>query len=290
MNSINAERCLAFDEKPLLLANQLKQSGNENEDPPIFVLKHIKQVKSPGSRSSDWVDRDASTPLVSTYLSGRTDPVRPGPILSASAPLTSGGFSGLTAFEEKKPFIEKKSNEIGMGASTGTSAVAIYEYLAERDDELNVTIGEKFTIISRETGWFVVVDKNGKRGWVPSGCLLEETEEAVMNGDIDSDQLGRGIVLQDYGKMGLNELSIRQNDVVTIYKRYQHWFYAEKEGGGARGWVPSCYVSLEGANSGGNNIWHFIFISFVFPFFPFFFLFFPFFFLLYYFIFILLKL
>lgn len=38
-----AERCLAYDEKPLLLFQKLKESNNN----PVFMLRHIKDIKSP---------------------------------------------------------------------------------------------------------------------------------------------------------------------------------------------------------------------------------------------------
>lgn len=37
------ERCLAYDEKPLLLFQRLKESSNN----PVFMLRHIKDIKSP---------------------------------------------------------------------------------------------------------------------------------------------------------------------------------------------------------------------------------------------------
>ncbi|RKO95285.1 hypothetical protein CAUPRSCDRAFT_13004, partial [Caulochytrium protostelioides] len=68
--------------------------------------------------------------------------------------------------------------------------VGIYEYKAARPDELDVAIGDQFTMLRRETGWLVVQrvvasddDEHARetrplRGWVPSGCLCEDADGA----------------------------------------------------------------------------------------------------------------
>jgi hypothetical protein len=119
--------------------------------------------------------------------------------------------------------------------------VAIYEYKAQRDDELNVSIGDEFVVRDKsETGWWVV-ERAGQTGWVPAGCLIDKSANDVL---IDG-ETGPvpGIALYDYNALGVNELSISKDDVLTVFKKYQHWLMAEVDG--RTGWVPTCYVSLE---------------------------------------------
>jgi hypothetical protein len=114
---------------------------------------------------------------------------------------------------------------------------AIFEYKAEREDELDVNIGDSFIIMdTNTTGWWVV-EKNGKTGW---GCLMENNQKTEA--DPDADAPIEGTVLHDYEAIGVNELSIKKGDLVLVHKTYQHWLLADCDE--KQGWVPSCYVSI----------------------------------------------
>ncbi|KAI8822259.1 uncharacterized protein EV422DRAFT_505735 [Fimicolochytrium jonesii] len=60
--------------------------------------------------------------------------------------------------------------------SERAQAVAVYEYNATLADELDVSIGDRFVIARRCEGW-CEVEKDGRTGWVPSGCLAEMSEQ-----------------------------------------------------------------------------------------------------------------
>ncbi|KIK61584.1 hypothetical protein GYMLUDRAFT_166278 [Collybiopsis luxurians FD-317 M1] len=165
-------------------------------------------------------------------------------------------------------------------ASTGVSyAVAIYPYMAEQEDEFDVVVGDTFIILSRAKGWWVVQrDPNGtglvdtdvaKQGWVPAGCLLETNvpvasaiaeataaKSATGSSPVSDTPMSKtpilplsiistsfpGIALMDYKKKGDEELDLMKDDVLRVFKRYNHWSYAVKEIGGDRGWVPSWFI------------------------------------------------
>ena len=151
--------------------------------------------------------------------------------------------------------------------------------------------GDTFVIISRARGWWVVqrdpagtgiVDSDtSKQGWVPAGCLLEtripvatavaeashasgsnsappsptpNTKTPILPLHIVSTSFP-GYALMDYKKKGDEELDLFKDDVLRVFKRYNHWSYvrfffawrscnlltlsqAVKEDGGDRGWVP----------------------------------------------------
>lgn len=182
---------------------------------PSFVLKHLKQVEK--------VDRD-SIALESHLALKSADQ-------SKSGLLMNGGLS------------PKKKNY---------HAVAVYEYKAERDDEINVAIGDTFKILKTESGW-CVVEKDGKNYWVPASCLMEseEREEHFSAKNSASSQI-TGIVIYDYKKISPNEMSIKSGDQLVIHKKYNHWLLAECND--QRGWVPSCYVSIRGGPDGDDYI------------------------------------
>lgn len=198
------ERCLSYDEKPLLLFQKLK----ENEQSPVFMLRHIRDVKSPiaiaeakaaaklqeregeGS-SADAKKRSAPRPDRRRIIAG-TPP--PGALVTnTSNPVEVGPAADL-------PERSKVAR---------TYAVAIYPYMPERDDEFDVNVGDTFVVINKAKGWWIV-QRDAKRGgagdvvysvpaseasaeeedgvtysnyraeyasgWVPAGCLLETSQ------------------------------------------------------------------------------------------------------------------
>ncbi|KAG6335065.1 hypothetical protein ID866_4025 [Astraeus odoratus] len=327
------ERCLSYDEKPLLLFQKLKDAKKN----PVFMLKHIKDIRSPiAVAQQKQAMRKAS--ITSEHLSNPNKPVatgqgktvtRPPKLevneLAAPAPPLTGTTPQAGWPEVISPTVENKPGEDTAGSresrdtlSSATTlvnsaqsttdstrsrsavvagsadadgikrempppmagvsyAVAIYPYMAEQDDEFDVTVrrGDTFVILSRARGWWVVQrDPTGsgaidtdtsKQGWVPAGCLLETnvpvasaiaeaTAVAKASGALDADSKTPilplsiistsfpGIALMDYKKKGDEELDLVKDDAVRVFKRYNHWSYAVKEDGGDRGWVPSWFI------------------------------------------------
>jgi bZIP factor len=152
---------------------------------------------------------------------------------------------------------------------------------------------EAFVVLSRTTGWWLVQRNNPERGtvsryprkqgWVPSGALLEisipvttaiaEATTARLSipnpTPISYAGLSKPILpnrilsasflsvaLKDYQVKGDGELDLNIDDVVMVYKRYNHWSYVGiilgsliltlahardsqiVQDSGDRGWVP----------------------------------------------------
>jgi protein STE50 len=126
---------------------------------------------------------------------------------------------------------------------------------------LTTNRGDTFVIISRARGWWVVqrdpegtgiVDSDTtKQGWVPAGCLLETripvataiaeashvsgtssqpsspvpiTKTPILPLHIVSTSFP-GYALMDYKKKGDEELDLFKDDVLRVFKRYNHWSY-----------------------------------------------------------------
>ena len=121
--------------------------------------------------------------------------------------------------------------------------------------------GDTFVILSRARGWWVVQrDPTGngildpdtsKQGWVPAGCLLEtnvpvasaiaeaNAARASANGSPPSSPASKtpilplsilstsfpGVALMDYRKKGEEELDLCKDDLLRVFKRYNHWSY-----------------------------------------------------------------
>ncbi|KAJ2986845.1 hypothetical protein NUW54_g9608 [Trametes sanguinea] len=157
--------------------------------------------------------------------------------------------------------------------------------MAEQEDEFDVVVGDTFIIVSRARGWWVVqrdpagtgqVEQDpSKQGWVPAGCLLETkvpvavaiaeaTARGSMTGSPPTSPPGTtpilplsilstsfpGIALMDYKKKGEEELDLQKDDLLRVFKRYNHWSYAVKEETGDRGWVPSWFIGKVPTSSG----------------------------------------
>ncbi|GAA5855687.1 hypothetical protein JCM9279_003303 [Rhodotorula babjevae] len=235
----NTERCLAYDEKPLLLFQKLKESN----DNPVFMLRHIKDIKSPIAvatakhaarrdkrpagigggveRSLMGVNRDgsaapASASATTTPANGLQGNARPTRLHHPPVLLPVGKDKdkdkGDEAGEGEGGADKKDEGGASAAAAAATAGkkaqgycIAIYPYLAEREDEFDVAVGDTFVILSKTKGWWVVhrdqaspsssstatstsaaqlsssTSSNAdqysaaprKSAWVPAGCLLE---------------------------------------------------------------------------------------------------------------------
>ncbi|KAK4684078.1 protein STE50, partial [Tremellales sp. Uapishka_1] len=207
----NTERCLSYDEKPLMLFQQLKERGNK----PVFMLRHIKDIKSPiavaqqkqavklGLPPNSAVNvlpslkpsTSTSSPT-GTKFSTDTRLHRPPVLHPVSAQGLRAGDDGLTPNGGNFPELPSPGlQDAQRSGSTGTLvdkdgnvqkvtyAISIYPYIADRQDEFDVAVGATFVVLSKAKGWWIVqkdpdgmgniVPDQTKSGWVPAGCLLE---------------------------------------------------------------------------------------------------------------------
>ncbi|WWC86042.1 uncharacterized protein L201_000913 [Kwoniella dendrophila CBS 6074] len=295
----NTERCLSYDEKPLLLFQKLKETGHR----PVFMLRHIKDIKSPIAVAQQKQAQKLGLPPNSTV--NVLPKIKPSSDTSISptkaTSLQPGGRdeNGTTPngnnsnFPElPSPGLRDANNESGSssrhpatnsqmnlqpGQNTGTMidkdgnivnvtyAVAIYPYIADRQDEFNVAVGSTYVILSKAKGWYIVQkdpDGLGKsndptQGWVPAGCLLELSQPISLVSPTATGEIATypglsplppdtilsssyaGNVLMDYEAKGDAELSLKEGDKVRVYKKYCHCINSET---GERGWVPAWFV------------------------------------------------
>lgn len=91
-----------------------------------------------------------------------------------------------------------------------------------------------------------------KQGWVPAGCLLETNvpvasaiaeataaKSATGHGPVPDTPMSKtpilplsiistsfpGVALMEYKKKGDEELDLAKDDVLRVFKRYNHWSY-----------------------------------------------------------------
>ena len=215
------ERCLSYDEKPLLLFQKLK----ENEQSPVFMLRHIRDVKSPIA-----IAEAKAASKLQERESGNSSPTK-----KRSAPRADRRRI-IAGTPPPGALVTNASNPVEVGPAadlpernkvTRTYAVAIYPYMPERDDEFDVNVGDTFVVINKAKGWWIV-QRDAKRdgagdvvysvpasetssgeddgitysnyraeyasGWVPAGCLLETSRplSSIVDAEVTSSHMRSG--------------------------------------------------------------------------------------------------
>ncbi|WVQ97114.1 hypothetical protein IAU59_004224 [Kwoniella sp. CBS 9459] len=294
----NTERCLSYDEKPLLLFQKLKETGHR----PVFMLRHIKDIRSPIAVAQQKQAQKLGLPANSTQnvlpkikpsTDTSTSPTKANSLQPAAGNRgddghtpNGGAFPELPSPGLRDPEGSAGGSKMvppGQGsaaqAATGTGtlvdkdgnvqnvtyAVAIYPYIADRQDEFDVAVGSTYIILSKAKGWYIVakdpdglgVPSDATQGWVPAGCLLELSQPISLISPTPTGEIATypglspippstiisssyaGNVLMDYEAKEDTELSLKEGDRVRVYKKYCHCIRAET---GERGWVPAWFV------------------------------------------------
>ncbi|KAH9166878.1 hypothetical protein EDB89DRAFT_175553 [Lactarius sanguifluus] len=136
-----------------------------------------------------------------------------------------------------------------------------YPYIWEQEDEFDVIVGDTFVVASQARGWWVVQrDHTGtgildsdtsKQGWVPARCLFE-TRISIATAVAEASHANKssskfispvsntktpilpfhiasrstlGYVLMDYKKQGVEELDLFEDDVLRVFKCFNHRSY-----------------------------------------------------------------
>lgn len=197
-SQVAPERCLSYDEKPLSIFQKLKDA-NKN---PVFMLRHIKDIKSPiaGAHAKHAARREKRlregkhvsgegregsirefTRATRLHHPTNLQPVARSP--NSPNPGTSGlGNDGDDKDKDGNKDDDDKHHGLGY-------ALAIYPYMADRDDEFDVNVGDTFVILNKTKGWWVVHRDTSatkasdivRSGWVPQGCLLETSGKLPSN-------------------------------------------------------------------------------------------------------------
>ncbi|CDZ97390.1 Sterile alpha motif, type 2 [Phaffia rhodozyma] len=325
------ERCLSYDEKPLLLFQKLKEASQS----PVFMLRHIRDIKSPIAIAQSKVQsRQITTASADNSTSSSENLSSQGNTSAPQASSSSNSHPSASVYAKTNRPAEGTNRDAGPSSSSNktgitdgvdgvTYAISIYPYAAEREDEFSVNVDDTFIVLAKAKGWWVVqcdpqsagrvpVDVS-KAGWVPAGCLLEcsrppglsfpslspslpsspsflsppsdvtppgssfttptPSSPAISSsptsafGTAQTDRSNHqqqqqrlqldsilstsfpGVVLMDYASGRPEEMSLKKDETVWMFKRYSHWSYAVKNGTGERGWVPSWFISSQHTTS-----------------------------------------
>nr|ODO02574.1 protein kinase regulator [Cryptococcus depauperatus CBS 7855] len=197
----STDRCLSYDEKPLLLFQKLKETGHK----PVFMLRHIKDIRSPvhvaQTKQAQKMNLPANTstsllPKLRSANDTSASPTKATHLKPAISRNEEGQTPSGTAFPElPSPGLRDGDGSQSAGGNrqmgqlidpdgtviTVSYGVAIYPYCRDREDEFDVAVGSTYIIRSKNKGWYIVnkdpdatgLPINYDQGWVPAGCLLE---------------------------------------------------------------------------------------------------------------------
>ena len=134
------EICLNYDKKPLLAFQKLEDA----EKNPVLVLKHVKDIPSPiaAARQRRLTRETAQHPSI--RATSRGDQVSDPDTVPESATLVGGAqrpVDNLTSLLNTIiPASTASGGEMPPLLPGVSYAIAIYPYVAEQEDELNVSV------------------------------------------------------------------------------------------------------------------------------------------------------
>lgn len=270
--------------------------------PPTQFDRHIKDIKSPiavaGAKHAARREKRLKEGKTITG-EGKEGPIREftratrlhhpavlQPVNNRSPNSPNTATSNAAAGDKEKEgdaSADGKENTSSSPAPPGNGyALAIYPYMADREDEFDVAVGDTFVILNKTKGWWVVhrdtkaTDDSDivRSGWVPQGCLLETSvpPSSFSSSSPSSDDKSSshsalvssstpinpssivsvstpGIALMDYTPRGSDEINLKKDDKLRVFKRYNHWSYVSvslegNEGTGCVGSLHLCKAEL----------------------------------------------
>ncbi|KAG9312913.1 hypothetical protein JVU11DRAFT_6346 [Chiua virens] len=229
------ERCLSYDEKPLLLFQKLKDAKKN----PVFMLKHIKDIRSPiavaqqkhalrkASISSEHTNSNASTPNATPphpnkpVAAGQGKAIaRPPKLevsdLSAPAPPLTGTIAQSGWPEVMSPVVENKTGE-------------------ERD-----SVRESATLVNPSTS-----DLTKSRLTILSGSSDAESTRREMPPSMG---VSYAVAIYPYMAEQEDEFDVVVGDTFVILSRARGWWVVQRDPTGSgvvdtdtskQGWVPA---------------------------------------------------
>ncbi|SJL03743.1 uncharacterized protein ARMOST_07100 [Armillaria ostoyae] len=233
------ERCLSYDEKPLLLFQKLKE-GKKN---PVFMLKHIKDIRSPivvaqqkhAARKASSVMSNDGTATGPSHGKPSRPITRPPKLevqdLSAPAPLPTGlsGLSPQPGWPElgvASPSVDPRLGEDALAPGSATTQNTLQ------------------STNSAMTGTTVVASSNGHDGVkAPTEQLHSGREMPVASSGVSY-----AVAIYPYMAEQEDEFDVVVGDTFVILSRARGWWVVQRDPTGSgivdtdivkQGWVPA---------------------------------------------------
>ncbi|KAF9480517.1 protein kinase regulator [Pholiota conissans] len=246
------ERCLSYDEKPLLLFQKLKDAKKN----PVFMLKHIKDIRSPiavaqqkhAARKASSVISQESTVTTATQGHQRAgssarNPHRPPKLevqdLSASTPTASTGLSPQPGWSDGNMLSPDPSRqeEAPVSATTQTSHLSTFTSGSGMSGS---------TLVSHTQSGLAHRTKpsgeTAEAGTIGGGVSAREMPPASSNG------VSYAVAIYPYMAEQDDEFDVVVGDTFVILSRARGWWVVQRDPTGSgivdtdivkQGWVPA---------------------------------------------------
>ncbi|KAF5355266.1 hypothetical protein D9758_006049 [Tetrapyrgos nigripes] len=241
------ERCLSYDEKPLLLFQKLKDAKKN----PVFMLKHIKDIRSPivvaqqkhaARKASSIMSANGDANAAQSKGTPSRSTTRPPRLevndLSTSTPLMSGispqpnwpepGVSSPSAEQQKAPDDGSTApGSAGTGGSVSTAAT-----------------GSTLVASSTANGQ----DLSKSRGGSGSSESVEQPSSSSREMPVASAGVSYAVAIYPYMAEQEDEFDVVVGDTFVILSRARGWWVVQRDPTGSgvvdtdivkQGWVPA---------------------------------------------------
>ncbi|TRM60727.1 hypothetical protein BD626DRAFT_549464 [Schizophyllum amplum] len=237
------ERCLSYDEKPLLLFQKLKDAKKN----PVFMLKHIKDIRSPiAVAQQKHAARKASSTI--TESTG-----------ALAAPNGTGAQAGSSASKtpvtrHRPPKLEVHDLSTPQAPLTGTSA-ALGAWPSEGGVSPNTEVGPRLNVSSEDVSGSSLGSHNGKAsstgGRSPPGTADGQGSGSTSGREMppaSSRDVSYAVAIYPYMAEQDDEFDVVVGDTFVILSRSRGWWVVQRDPTGSgvidpdvskQGWVPA---------------------------------------------------
>ncbi|KAJ6485822.1 hypothetical protein C8R45DRAFT_998037 [Mycena sanguinolenta] len=243
------ERCLSYDEKPLLLFQKLKDAKKN----PVFMLKHIKDIRSPiAVAQQKHAARKASSVMTN------------GSAMTSNATL---GHAGKTPSTSSRPLHRPPKLEVDLSVSQGAPAPGIATAMSpapgwpdlgmmspsvERStDDAMGSAAHHLSTSTTMTGTTIVASSNNgheslKRSTVDPSDVTPNTSREMP--PVSSSDVSYAVAIYPYMAEQEDEFDVVVGDTFIILSRARGWWVVQRDPTGSgivdtdvvkQGWVPA---------------------------------------------------
>ncbi|KAF7721425.1 hypothetical protein EC973_004690 [Apophysomyces ossiformis] len=180
----------------------------------------------------------------------------------SKTPEKNGAISSVSSLVDTQAYTAQETVE--QSPAGRSSAVALYDYQAQNEEELTMMEGSRLTVVEPDdgSGWVKAENHNGQVGLVPANYLEMDTHapvaqpsftetqnilspaEAVPQDNNYSQPCEYATVLYDFEAVNSDELNIREGDKVIVTKKDDSGWW-EGVLNGKTGIFPANYVSCD---------------------------------------------
>ncbi|KAF9167989.1 Adaptor for signal transduction [Actinomortierella ambigua] len=239
----NTEKILTYNDKPLLLMKQLK----ENNEAPVFILKHIKQMKSPAvstpspptsqpppRKSSDLLNKDLPLP-----------PERLGAGSGAASGYSNGAHPVLSALNGAG--LHRSGTTTSIRTSSKTANSTKIDKDKDKDKDKDLAGATLVTLSSSSIG--SPLSTGGHSAGASLSPATSEPPKPENHVQETVEASGTAVALYEWEAKRDDELTVKVGDVFTILSKGHGWWVVRR-GENETGWIPASILAESNSEDG----------------------------------------